>query len=73
MKTLNQRAAEKSAVLLKNAGNLLPLDKNKYKICPRTCSCHSPGLVSWVSAREALTGKKVWTTKIIAREGYYEF
>ncbi|WP_070000202.1 glycoside hydrolase family 3 C-terminal domain-containing protein [Cellulosilyticum sp. I15G10I2] len=31
MKTLNRRAAEKSAVLLKNAGNLLPLDKNKYK------------------------------------------
>ena len=31
MKLLNQRAAEKSVVLLKNAGNLLPLDKNKYK------------------------------------------
>lgn len=31
MKLLNKRAAEKSVVLLKNEGNLLPLDKNKYK------------------------------------------
>lgn len=31
MKELNKRAAEKSVVLLKNEGNLLPLDKSKYK------------------------------------------
>ncbi len=31
MRVLNRRAAEKSVVLLKNEGNLLPIDKSQYK------------------------------------------